>query len=86
MLAIYGRLIGKKRYKILGDGALQDNKIYGEYYPDFLYHKLMQDLPPLHLNNPDYEFKVERVKGTSLFPEDDIKGEKYPTQSSPCLG
>ena len=70
MIAIYGKKKGDKKFKILGDGYLQSNLIYGEYYKDEQRSELNELCSTLMEINEDFIFEVRDYKGEgSLFEE-----------------
>ena len=68
MIAIYGKEKNSKKFKILGDGCLQNNVIYGEFYKDNQKEELIELCKTLEATNKDYIFEVRPYNGKgSLF-------------------
>ena len=67
MIAIYGKEKGSKKFKILGDGALQTNILYGEYYPDDHKESLVDYCKTLESMNEGFVFEVRPYKGEGSF-------------------
>lgn len=58
MLAIYGKLKTDKKFKIYGDGSLQNNVMYGEFFPDSDKEALSEHIKKIMIMNPEYIFEI----------------------------